>query len=97
MSTDYDCWIASQDPYTDHSPDAEDVSDAYRMHFQASDGEYYELHGLWNRETQEWWECEFFRLTEDGESIQVDDPSNELWFSADLSMLKKTYEDLEKI
>ena len=102
MSTDYDCWIASQDPYYDgYDPEPEDVSRSVIMTFimdGAEDGEVlvYKIRGFWNDHTQEFWEAEYCLLDEDGNETRVK-PSPELWAAADKAMINKTYEDMEEL
>jgi hypothetical protein len=102
MSNDYDCWIASQDPYYDgHDPDPEDVSTAYTMTFEHGldeDGKsiMYLVRGLWNPYTQEFWDADYSLLDWDGNETAVK-PTPELWAAADKAMINKSYEDLEEV
>lgn len=95
MSTDYDCWIASQDPYYDgYDVELQNLS----MTFSKGNS-VYRVTGEWNPESQEWVDGSIDELDEDGEVIETvpNHLTAALWTAVETAMRTKSYHDIEKI
>lgn len=105
MSTDYDCWIAGQDPYYDCDPDWEPEPVMVEMTFimDRKGGRdpirAFVVRGQWVEENREFWEGEMQEMDEDGIVIADIEPANPdhdaLWIAATNAMADKKYEDME--